>query len=255
MKLPFLATWIIFLFVGIYTSAAQDTILSGAEKLHYDTEEELSPVPFDRERIESYKDEKAFDYLAKIENESWWTRFKNYLNLRFEQLVEWLFGDYKANTVVAFLLNVLPYLILSVVIGFIIWLFIRLNPGASVLEEQGKAEVFFNEEEKIVRSRDISELIETAINKGEYRLAVRYYYLQLLKQLNDADLIEYEYQKTNADYLSEIKDGKIKAPLQKIMRLYDYIWYGNFPVTSEDFLRAQKSFRNLRASFIPAGNE
>lgn len=232
--------------------AAQDSINLPNRELQYETEEELTPVAFNKEQIEKYKDDGAFDYMEQVEGDSWWTRFKKWVDLRFQQLIDWLFGDYKAHSVVVFLLNILPYIILGAVVGFIIWLFIRLNPGASILNEPKKAEVYLSEEEEIIQSKDISELIEMAVNNGEYRLAVRYYYLQLLKQLNEAEIIHYEYQKTNAEYLAEIKEDRIKTPLKKIMRFYDFIWYGNFPVTPDDFSRVQASFKELGSSLKPA---
>lgn len=252
MKLFLYSIFLVFSCTNIF--AAQDSIIAKDRELRYETEEALSPVAFDKEQIKSYKNDRAFDYMNQVEDDSWWTRFKKWVDLKFQQLVDWLFGDYKAHSAIVFILSILPYLILGAVAAFIIWLFIRLNPGASILNDPKKPEVYFSEEEEIIHSKDISELIEMAINNGEYRLAVRYYYLQLLKQLNEAEIINYEYQKTNAEYLAEINEEHIKAPLKRIMRLYDFIWYGNFPVTPEDFSRVQESFRSLGSSLKPAGN-
>ena len=235
--------------------AAQDSSQVHSPPLQYDTSEELTPVNFNAEEIEEYKDQNAFAYLNEVESYSWWSRFKNWLDMKLQQLVNWLFGDYEAHSLVSFLLTILPYLLVVAILGFIIWLFIKLNPGASFLAEPEKPEVYLSEEEELVHSGDLGDLIEKAINNRDYRLAVRYYYLQLLRLLNENELITYEYQKTDSEYLAEIT-AELKAPFKKILRLYDFIWYGNFPVTAEDFSRVQNSFLKIRSSIIkPAGSE
>lgn len=232
---------------------SRDTIAS--QEVKYDKNSTLNQLEFDSEKIKSYKEDNSFNYLAEVEQDSWWTRFKRWLQMHYQSFIEWLFGEYRANAVIAFLLQTLPYLIVGAIMGFIVWLFIRLNPGPSILGESPAPEVYYNEEEKIVRSKNIAELIEAAIQKGDYRLAVRYYYLQLLKQLNEKGLINYEFQKTNAEYLREVKDEKFQLPLKKVMRIYDFIWYGSFGVSDSDFSLAQRYFGEIERSLERIPNE
>lgn len=245
---------ILLAFFSTNLCAAQDSVKVDRPTVKYDTISRMQPVEFDAEKIEAYKNQNAFSYLEEVEDDSWWTRFKKWLDLKFNQLISWLFGEYEPNAFFAFLLTILPYLIICAILGFFLWLFLKLNPGVSILDEPAKPQISFHEEEELVRSGDLSDLIETAINNGDYRLAVRYYYLQLLKILNDKELIKYEYQKTDTDYLSEVKED-YRDHLKKVMRLYDFIWYGNFPVNAEDFSRVQNSFLQFNSSLKPAGNE
>ncbi len=233
----------------------QDTLVRGPEIFVYDSSSVLQKVDFDRERISGFKKDKAFDYLAEIENDSWWTRFKRWLSLKYNQLIQWLFGDYTANRIVAALLLILPYFLIAAIIGLIVWLFIRLNPGPSLIGNPETGTVSFNEEEEIVRSQDISSLIKSAISAGDYRLAVRYYYLQLLKHLNEKGIIKYEFQKTNSEYLAEINDDNYKSKVKRLMRLYDFIWYGSFSVTENDFSVAQNSLLDVENSILNLPNE
>lgn len=247
--------YFIFIYVISFgTFGFQDSIAVEVN-LKYDTNTVLQPVDFNQEKIEDYKTQKEFNYLEEIENDSWWIRFKRWLNMQYQRLIDWLFGDYNAHTLVVIFLEILPYLILGVVIGLIVWIFIRLNPGPSLLAEPMDPEVHFNEEEKIVRSQDIPSLIEEAVKKGDYRLAIRYYYLQLLKILNEKGLINYEFQKTDAEYLSEIENDNFKRPLKQVMRIYDFIWYGGFNVSEKDFAVAQNTFQDLESSLSKLPNE
>ena len=227
---------------------AQDSLSLEEKQVQYDTTTNLNPLDFNADKIANLKKDPSFDYLKTVKNDSWWTRVKRWINTRYQQFTNWLFGDYEAYEFVAVLLKILPYLILGGFIGLMIWLFIRLIPVRSLFEEQETPQVFLNDEENIVRSENIGELIEKAINDGDYRQAVRYYYLQLLRQLNQKKLINYEFQKTNSEYLNEIKAYRLRGQLKKVMRIYDFIWYGSFSLTEPDFHLAQRNFQDLQTS-------
>lgn len=134
-----------------------------------------------------------------------------------------------------------------------IWLFYRLNPGAKLLTSKETAQVFYTEEEEIIKTKNIQELIDRALLNKDYRLAVRYYFLFVLKRLSETELISYGPDKTNTDYSKEIKQEY--APLfKKVSRLYEYIWYGNFNVSESDFLKAKALFVSLNSK-IPKSVE
>ena len=243
-------SWILYGFILFCSIAvkAQDSISLEEKQVQYDATTNLNPIDFNADKIADLKNDPSFDYLSTVENDSWWTRFKRWINTRYQQFTNWLFGDYKAYEFVAIFLKILPYLILGAFIGLIIWLFIRLIPARYLFEEQETPQVFLNDEENIVRSENIGKLIDAAINDGDYRLAVRYYYLQLLRQLNQKKLINYEFQKTNSEYLNEIKADRLRVQLKKVMRIYDFIWYGSFSLTEPDFHLAQRNFQDMQTS-------
>lgn len=154
-------------------------------------------------------------------------------------------GDYDPGSFLGFIIRVLPYLLIAGVIIFLVWLFIKLNPGAKILGSSKSAEVFFTEEEEIIKTKNIKELIEKALLNNDKRLAVRYYYLLVLQGLSEKQLIDYEFDKTNSDYIKELKSSDLTLGFQKATTLYDYIWYGNFDVTQENFGKAQHTFNDL----------
>lgn len=246
---------VVFILFCSFTLKAQDSLSMDGKHLQYDKTTNLNPIYFNADKIANLKTEPSFDYLDKVENDGWWTNFKSWINKRYHQFIDWLFGDYKAYEFVAILLKILPYLILAAFIALVVWLFIKLNPGRSFLEEQEAPHVFLNDEETIVKSENIGELIERAVKEGDFRLAIRYYYLQLLRQLNRKELIKYEFQKTNSEYLNEIKEEHLRIQLKKAMRLYDFIWYGSFSLSEPDFHRAQRNFSDLQTSIKTVPDE
>ncbi len=144
-----------------------------------------------------------------------------------------------------FLVKIIPYLIILGLIVFVIWLFFKLNIGAKLFKSKPQPEVFYTDEEEIIKSKNIPELIEKAILEKDFRLAVRYYYLLLLKKLSESEVIAYEFDKTNSDYIKEITQETICVHFIKATTVYDYIWYGNFEVSETDFKKAQNIFNTL----------
>lgn len=240
----FIIGLLLFASMGLY---AQETDAVETPEVKYDEKSERTPIHFNQERIDTFKEDDSFNYLELEVEENWWQRFKKWLGNLWREFWNWLFGAYEPGGFVAFMIRLIPYLIIFLVVGFVIWLFYKLNPGSRLLRSKEDPGVFFTEEEEIIRTKDIKRLIKKALDNKEYRLAVRYYYLLILKRLTDAQLIEYEFDKTNSDYIREISSEGIGQNFIKATNLYDYIWYGNFEVTETDYYKAQSTFTNLES--------
>lgn len=221
-----------------YVSAPQEQ-----QKINYDTGSAPQPLRFSEEKIATYRNHSDFDYSEKTAQESWWTMFKRYLALQWQKFFNWIFGNTEATGFLLFLMKMIPYLLLITFLVFLVWVFGRLNPARSFLSTARPGRVIFNEEEKIVRSQNIRQLIDEAVKKEDYRLAIRYHYLFLLQHLNSNGIITYEFSKTDEDYLLELQEEKLKQPFKKLTRIYDFIWYGNFGVGKEDYLKISNEFR------------
>ncbi|WP_121665770.1 DUF4129 domain-containing protein [Mesonia aquimarina] len=246
-------------FLFIFTSSnfyAQevDSIIVGQE-VKYDDQTLLEPVVFDEERIASYKNDDDFNYIEKNTELSWWQRFKNWLSNLWRRFIFWLVGDYSPGGLVAFLVKVAPYVIITAILGFIVWLFIKLNPAMNLTKKAKTPDVILSEEEKIITQENIPSLIKEALKNNDYRLAVRYYYLLILKELKEKEIIDYQFQKTNHEYIVEISTEKLRENFDQITRLYDFIWYGNFSVSKEDYALAKQAFESMQKNIKQQANE
>ena len=130
-----------------------------------------------------------------------------------------------------------------------------MNPGKNILQEPQTSKVHLEDEEEIIQNADIPALIKNAIENSQYRMAVRYYYLQALKELDLKKFIDFEAQKTNNDYISEIQNSSLNNIFKKVTRIYNFIWYGDFQVSKEDFLLAEKGFSELNLTIKNTKNE
>ncbi|HKJ40452.1 MAG TPA: DUF4129 domain-containing protein, partial [Sunxiuqinia sp.] len=80
------------------------------------------------------------------------------------------------------------------------------------------------------------------------RLCVRYHYLYILKELDKKSFINYHKDKTNRDYLREIHSPDIRSQFQQQTLVFDYVWYGKFPLNHDQFHNVQSGFQRLAES-------
>ena len=238
--------FLLFITFGSIFPQAQDSI-SEIKEIRYDRTEGIEPLEFDKKKIEGYRTQKDFEYINKTQQETWWTRFKKWVNAKFNQFLRWLFGDYEASGILALFIAILPFLLLIGLLALIVWLFSKLNPGNRILSQPKESEVFISEEEELVKSEDLPALIKEAVSNGQFRLAVRYYYLNELRKLDQLQLISYEFQKTNKDYSEEIENERIRQHFYEITKLYEFIWYGSFKVSEADYKLVEKGFLRMEA--------
>ena len=77
--------------------------------------------------------------------------------------------------------------------------------------------------------------IDKAVKAGNYRLAVRLMFLQMLKTMAGKKLIQYKQDHTNFDYLLQLRNTTHYNDFFRITRDYEYTWYGNFPVNEKEW--------------------
>jgi len=147
-------------------------------------------------------------------------------------------------------LKVLVYLAMAAIgIYFIIRLISKESPQA-MLGKNKRSVASVNMEETHIEEIDLSKLISDSIQSGNYRNAIRYLYLDSLKNLSASNKIDWDFQKTNSDYYRELKDPTLKNLFKKVSYLYDYVWYGEFDLNETSFKEAQSEFESLKNQLI-----
>jgi len=230
----------------------QDSItVSESQEVIYDLDATKEIKKFSSDKIQELLDDNDFNYTEYDQPDNIWTRFKKWLGQIWDRFTQWLFGVGEVTGFWAILLRLLPYLIIVGVLFLLGWLFMRVNPRDMLFEKREAPQIILTDDEDIIQNQDIQQLIELALKENNYRLAIRYYYLSVLKKLSDTELINWESQKTNTDYLKELTDDSLKSKFQNITRLYDFIWYGSFEVDEKSFHQAQQKFKSITNS-IPS---
>jgi hypothetical protein len=92
--------------------------------------------------------------------------------------------------------------------------------------------------------------ISNAISAGNYSLATRLMYLQALKLLSDKDLIGWHENKTNWQYVYELKHLPLRAAFRTITSIFEYVQYGNMKVDEAKFELVQDAFQNFKMQLV-----
>ncbi len=92
---------------------------------------------------------------------------------------------------------------------------------------------------------NIPKLITKYETEKDYRTVVRLLYLEIIKSLAEKRMIKWKKEKTNNDYLREVKNTPVFKPLKETTLVFEKIWYGNYPVTMDLFLSLKPKFDNL----------
>lgn len=96
-----------------------------------------------------------------------------------------------------------------------------------------------------IHAIDYEKQIADAITKNDYRLAVRLWFLRTLKTFSDKELLSWKIDKTNSDYFYELSNTGYQKEFGEVSNVYDYIWYGEFPVDQLSYSKAEEKFKDL----------
>jgi hypothetical protein len=103
-------------------------------------------------------------------------------------------------------------------------------------------------EEVITGESNFAQLIKQALQNGNYRLAVRYQYLQTLNKLAAKNLITLAADKTNYQYVRELSNKNHQNEFAALTLNYEYVWYGEFNIE-------ENIYRNIETGFTQLNNK
>ncbi len=215
------------------------------QELLYDDSEASSIEVFEPNFKETYLDQDAFNYTEVAYKESAWQSFKNWLNLKWNEFLEWLLPKASKSSFWDILGTVLKFLLIIGIITLIIWLFIKYNPGQSFVKSSHNFELNWTEDDYLIHKEDLTKLIAQAKTEGNFRLATRYYFLETLKRFKDLDLIKYEAEKTNYSYVNELSNTSLTSSFTEAVRFYEYVWYGDFEINKSQFNQVEALFMKM----------
>lgn len=100
--------------------------------------------------------------------------------------------------------------------------------------------------ERNLEQINIDLYIQKALDNQKWNEAIRYLQLANLQLLAKKGYIEWDYRKTNLDFLYEIKDENLKEQFKNTSTVFNYVWFGEFEMDLATFQRFQNDFLNLK---------
>lgn len=124
------------------------------------------------------------------------------------------------------LFNTLIYLIIIVLVGVLLYTFVRDYQSFKVDKKVSKSNFDLDEIEDIAEV-DFESALKDALAKNDFRLAIRIQYLMSLQKLTSKGYITWAKDKTNRHYVQEVKKFALHPYFTNSSRVFEYIWYGN----------------------------
>lgn len=147
------------------------------------------------------------------------------------------------------LLKIIGYAVIILLIGAVIYYLLKnamQHEGTAQKTITGNSILYTNQHIDEINDDDIERLLREALERSDFRAAVRLYYIRLLKHLHSGGYIAWKKDKTNRDYAAELSAFPFTREFRKLMLAYEIIWYGDRTPSAEEFRTLQGNFNDLQ---------
>lgn len=197
----------------------------------------------DAARLWELRGQREFQYVepaTRAEQSAWslfWTRV-------WQTIMEWLnsrsYGHFWRWVFYALFLGAGVFVVLKL---------LQIDFTAMLGRAPRRGPLAYDTAAENIHEVDFATRLAEAEAAGNWRLAVRLGYLQLLKTLSDQGLINWQPDKTNHAYLAELPPaGTLRADFREITRQFEFVWYGELALSGTLYERVragQRAFQTL----------
>lgn len=192
-----------------------------------------------------YKGEE-FDYSNNKPRESVFQKIEKFI----KKIIEAIFGNIDANKTSNYAENTIRFFAI-VIIGCVLYFLIRflLNKEGNFFfsKKNKKVHVANQDLHENIHEINFSETIHSFEVQKEYRFAVRYQFLLVLKKLADQKHIQWNPEKTNKDYFAELKNTDLQSDFKDLVYIFDNVWYGEFEINENNYTYFTQKFLQFKA--------
>ncbi|WP_223598583.1 DUF4129 domain-containing protein [Chryseobacterium sp. GVT01B] len=199
-----------------------------------------------KENIPSRYKGNEFDYSVSKPRESFFQKLMRKLN----QIIQGIFGETaltKSGEFTAILIRLFAIILVGFLLYFIIKYIMGKDGNFLFGKKNKKLDLNVQELRENIHEINFPESIAKFEMAGDYRSAVRYQFLFILKKLSDKKLINWNPEKTNKDYAVELKAPHLKNDFSDLSYIFDYVWYGEFSIEEQSY----QKFKNQYQAFKP----
>lgn len=150
--------------------------------------------------------------------------------------------DGSAGKLFAGIVKVVFVIMVSTIVVLLLWSVLR---GEHIFKKQEQVKTDFDiaKIEENLEVSDLEKFIAEAENNQNYPLAVRLYYLAIIKTLSRQKIIRYKKNKTNMAYMLKVDETAFGTRFRAATDAFERIWYGQAELTKADYERIKTDFR------------
>ena len=106
--------------------------------------------------------------------------------------------------------------------------------------------------EENLPSSELGGLLPQAETAGDYRMAARLRYLSVIQELNIREWVDWEKEKTNGQYLRELRSTQLYDPFRGLTILFERFWYGRERISQEEYQQLVREHDRMVAALQTA---
>lgn len=195
----------------------------------------------DSTKIKSYLKDKDFRYFEDPESTmTLWERLMEWLKRQFLKLTE--YDSYNTAW------DIFIYILIALAVVAIVFGIYKSEIKGLFFSNKNKNKLNVSEHLEDIHSIDYEKMIEEAIGNKNFRYAIRLNYLRSLKILSDKEIIYWKIDKTNREFLREIKLNNLKSKFEKITTDFESIWYGGFEIDRSAYMHLQNYYSDFNST-------
>lgn len=198
-----------------------------------------------KENIPSRYKGNEFDYSVSKPRESFFQK----LMRKISKILESIFGEtvFSKSAKTA---DIFIRLFAIVLVGFLLYFIIKYLMGKDgnffFGKRNKKLDIEAEELHENIHEINFPESIARFEREKDYRSAVRYQFLLILKKLSDKKLINWNPEKTNKDYTAELKVLPLKTEFFELSYIFDNVWYGEFNIDGQSYLKFKDQYQAFK---------
>lgn len=141
------------------------------------------------------------------------------------------------------------FLLIATGIALLVFLIMKLMNAEQLFSPKNKkissaaTAIDLEDIEENLHESDLEGFIRQALADKNYALAVRLYYLAILKELSLSKQIKWKRDKTNREYLREMSGQKLATKFKETTLIFERVWYGTGELTAPVFQELEPKFK------------
>ena len=206
-----------------------------------ETSNTVYPKTMDPKFRERYKGEE-FDYTTIKPKEPLMDKIMR----KIRRILESIFGEMdpiKAGNITQTIFRILAIIVIAFILYFLIRFLVGKEGGFFFGKRNKKLEISDTDLHENIHEINFPESIAQFERQKDFRSAIRYQFLFVLKKLADKKLIDWNPENTNRDYLYQLKTENHKQKYTQLAYVFDHVWYGEFLINEDQYQGFKKQFQ------------
>lgn len=194
--------------------------------------EELTLIGYKSQNEETIKNN--FDSLnnSNLETNNTEKKKKNWLQSIFEQITEWIDKNLKG------IRKVWNLFLLALILAALIFLILQakkyIRNTEKFVQETTHGGLLQPDDPR--SSAELAQKAKEHEKQGNFRMAIRYYYVAFIVQLEEQKIISYQPHFTNWEYQRKLNAmGYHQSEILELTTVFDKVWYGMYPIHIEQY--------------------